>query len=180
MVAVKRLKIARFLFRVFPVMSPVLLYIPTILIAQAVAKEYSSVFVYIFYLLPLVTARIGKSEAKDQKPYRWIVFDSAWTGLYFLPLGIIGLVEVAQIDGAGLIAEILLTNPILYLTILAEVALAMVVMSDVLYLFISSEEEGATADRMIDQYTDAIQEEAQNEMNGYPQNSAARNPYLRV
>lgn len=160
LVGEKRLMIARFLWRNFPYMTPVLLYIPTILIAQLVSKIYASIMVYTFYILPLLSARLRRSKAtRDQQPYKWIVFASFWTMLYFAPLGLIGLVEVSQLDQVTFITDLTLKNPIFYVTILAEVCLAIVVMSDVLYLFIASDDE-ADADRVIDRYMDVIEEEA--------------------
>ncbi|KAH9255435.1 hypothetical protein BASA81_006554 [Batrachochytrium salamandrivorans] len=157
----KRLQNARFLWKVSPVMSPIITFLPMLLVAQIIGKTYVSILMFIFMGSPIVTALFSlKKETDDQRVGDWAIYSLIWSGLYAAPICLIMLVEALDRGQMSFFIQNTLGNWNFYIKLMCEVALAIVVTSDLLYIFMSSDDE-LEADVVISQYLEALNEEAE-------------------
>lgn len=157
----KRLQNARFVWRIFPLMSPVLTYLPLVLLCQIIGKLYVSIIAATFLVLPVVFAQFTlKKSAEDQSIRDWLIYSTVWIIYYVCSLAIIVLVESLERGQISFVLKVTFENWTWYVKIAAEVCLAIVVTSDILYQFMASDAE-LEADTVINDYFEALEEQAQ-------------------
>jgi len=157
----KRLQNARFVWRIFPFMSPVLTYLPLLLLCQLIGKLYASILVLGFLMLPILLAQYEtKPKAEDQTVTDWLIYSTLWIMYYVSTMFFIVLVESLERNQISFVLRTTLQSWSWYIKIAAEVCLAIVVTSDILYQFMASDAE-LEADTVINKYFEALEEQAQ-------------------
>ena len=70
---------------------------------------------------------------------------------------VIGLVEMTKLNANAELQNMTVKNPFFYFSLAAQVSIAVALISDFLYLFVSTEEELIEADQVIDEYLEKYQ-----------------------
>lgn len=157
----KRLESARFVWNVYPLLSPVLTYLPLVLICQLLGKLYVSILSLTFLVGPIVFAQFRwRRRMEDETVTEWLVFSTGWILYYVATLSLIVLIESLQRNQVAFVLRNTFESWTWYMKIAAEICLAIVVTSDMLYQFMASDAE-LEADTVINEYFEALEDQAQ-------------------
>ena len=147
-------------YKNLPLLSPPVVYMPLFLVSQYVARPYCSALIVVQFIAPTVFARVGVDSEWFMSNFknfgRHLL---AWLWTYYAPLGVIIVVEGVNTGNWGSIIGFTIQDPIWWITCVALVLFALVLVSDLLFMFLAYEEE-LEEDRIINAFLDAVREQA--------------------
>ena len=151
-------------YQSYPLLSPLIMFVPLLLVAQFIGKPYVGALAVLQFVVPVVWARTGVESKSFEKNWVFLYHAMTWFFFYYIFIFIIIIVEAQATGLWGRVLSLTLNSATWWASSFGTTFFALVLVSDLLFYFLTEEGE-LDEDRIINEYLAAVRNEAAMEAN---------------